>query len=82
MKNTAKKLAFPPLPQAEKTFLSCGETKIFVSAAGDIHLETAKAQLIITAAGEIKISAIAIKQEAKKDIELSTQRHLKINAPI
>lgn len=63
----------------ERPQFNLGNANIFVSEAGDIHLQTAKAQLVITAAGEIQMSAIEIKQQAQQDLHLSAKRHIHLN---
>ena len=79
MKNSTQKLNFPAIPSHDKTLLSSGNSKIFISPAGDIHLQTAKAHLILTATGEIKLCGVEIQQQASQNVNLSADKNIFLN---
>lgn len=77
---------YPQLAKLEKTALhgpyiiARNSPSIFISEAGDLYLQTAGATLVLTAAGEIKLSGKIISQHAEEDLSLFANRHIYLNS--
>lgn len=67
------------LRSSEKPTINFANANIFITAAGDIHLQTKKASLTLTATGVVKMSGQTILQQSDGDINFSAGENIHLN---